>query len=90
MHKIFDVNEDNIVISRLVETKNNSNHLIWYLVEVIRPLVLILSNVRWCVKAINDKGRDKDQNNKLRSLCIDNDKLLNALPVYDNSYIKNK
>ena len=48
------------------------------LVEVIRPLVLILCKMSWCVKAINDKGRDKNKNNKLMSLCIDDDKLLNT------------
>ena len=50
----------------------------------------MLSKMSWCVKAINDKGRDKNKNNKLMSFCIDDDKLLNALPVYDNSHIKNK
>ena len=51
---------------------------------------MILCKMSWCVKAINDKGRDKNKNKKLMSLCIDDDKLLNALPVYDNNYIKNK
>ena len=36
------VNVDNIVISKLVETKNNSHYWIGYLDEVTRPLVLIL------------------------------------------------
>ena len=40
--KIQDVNIDNIIISKLVETKNNSKYLIGDLHEVIRPLVLIL------------------------------------------------
>ena len=40
--KIWDVNADNIVVSKLIETKNNSKYLIGYLGEVIRPQVLIL------------------------------------------------
>ena len=40
--KIQDVNIDNIIISKLVETKNNSKYLIGDLHKVIRPLVLIL------------------------------------------------
>ena len=39
--KIWDVNVDNIVISKLVETKNSYKYLIGYLDEVRRPLVLI-------------------------------------------------
>ena len=40
--KIWDVNVDNIVISKLVKTKTNSKYLIGYLVKDIRPLVLIM------------------------------------------------
>ena len=36
---VWNVNVDNIVISNLTETKNNSKYLIGYLDEVIRPLV---------------------------------------------------
>ena len=39
---IWDVNGDNIVISKWAKTKNNSKYLIVYLNEIIRPLVLIL------------------------------------------------
>ena len=38
--KIWDVDVNTIVISKFVETKNDSNYLIGYL--VIRPLVLVL------------------------------------------------
>ena len=41
--KISDVNVDNIVISKLVETKTNSKYLIGYLDKAIRSLVLIMS-----------------------------------------------
>ena len=37
--KIWIVSIDNIVILKVVETKNNSKHLIGYLVEIIRPFV---------------------------------------------------
>ena len=40
--KIWDTYVDNIVISKLIETKNNSKYLIGHLDEVIRPLDLIL------------------------------------------------
>ena len=36
----MDVN--NIVISKLIETKTNSKYLIGYLDKLIRPLILIL------------------------------------------------
>ena len=74
--KICDIDVDNIVISKLVETKNNSKYLIGYLDEVIRPLVLILPKMSGYVKTFKDKDVDKNQNNKLISLCIDDDKLL--------------
>ena len=36
--KIWDVNVDNKVISKLIETETNSKYLIGYLDKVIRPL----------------------------------------------------
>ena len=44
--KIWDVNVDNIVISKLIETKTNSKYLVWIKFEkAIRPLVLILPEI---------------------------------------------
>ena len=43
---IWDVNLDNIVILKLVETKTNSKYLVGYLDKVIRPLILILPKMR--------------------------------------------
>ena len=45
---IWHVNVDNIVISKLVEAKTNSKHLIGYLDQVTKPLVLVLvkKNIR--------------------------------------------
>ena len=46
-----------------------------YLDEVIRPLVLILPKMSTYVKTFKDKGGDNNKNNKLMSLCIDDDNL---------------
>ena len=90
--KILDVNVNNIVISKLVKTKTNFKYLIGYLNQDIRPLVLIMAKMSG-----NIKDWDKDQINKLMSFRIDDEKMedsknikLNALPVYDDRYIKNK
>ena len=43
--KIWDVNVDNIVISKLIKTKTNSKYLIGHLNKVnkvVKPLVLIM------------------------------------------------
>ena len=42
---IWDVNADNIVVSKLIKRKSSSKHLIGYLDEVIKPLVLILPKI---------------------------------------------
>ena len=100
--KIWDVNVDNIVISKLVKTKTNSKYLIGYLDKAIRPLVLIMPKMSGYVKTF------KDKNNKLIYFLIDDEKLLekykaiwtkiedlknielDALPVFGDRYIKNK
>ena len=106
--KNWDVNVDNIIISKLVKTKTSSKYFIGYIDEVIRPLVLIMPKVSGYVKTFKVKDGDKDKNNKLMSFRIDDEKLLekykairtkiedfknielNALPVYDDRYIKTK
>ena len=40
--KIWDVNVDNIVISKLLKAKTSSKYLIGYLDKDISPLVLIM------------------------------------------------
>ena len=47
--KIWDVNVDNIVISKLVKTKTNSKYLIRYLDKAIRTL----RHLKIKIKAIN-------------------------------------
>ena len=39
--KNCDIDADNIVISKLIETKNKSKYVIEYLDDVVRPLILI-------------------------------------------------
>ena len=69
-------NINNIVISKLVETKTNSKYLIEYLYKVIRPLILVLLKMSGYVKTFKVKNGDKDINNKLMSFHGDDEKLL--------------
>ena len=55
---ICDVNVDNVVISKLVETKTGSKYLIGYLV-IIRPLVFILPKISGYVKTLKLKMKIK-------------------------------
>ena len=102
--QICDANVDNIVISKLITIKTNFKYLIRYLDKTIRPFVLIMPKIRGYVKTF----KVKEENNKLMSFHIDDEKLsekykaictkieelknikLNALPVYDNRYVKVK
>ena len=59
--EIWDVNVDNIVISKLVKTKINSKYLIGYLDKTVRPLVLIVLKMSGYVKTF----KVKERNNKL-------------------------
>ena len=56
--------------------------MIGYLDNVIRPLVLILPKMSGYVKTFNDKGENKNENNKLMSLRIDDDKLLENIKPF--------
>ena len=66
--KIWDVDADNTVISKFIETNNNSKYLIRYFDNVIRPLVLILPKMSGYDKNSNgkDEEKDKNSNNKLK------------------------
>ena len=61
----WDVNVENIVFSKLVETRTNSKYLTGYLGNVIKPLVLILPKISAYVKTLKVKDGDNDKNNKL-------------------------
>ena len=43
--KIWEVNVDNIDISKLVITKSNSKHFVGYLDKDIKPLVLVIPQI---------------------------------------------
>ena len=73
--KIWEVNIENIVISKLVKTKTNLKFLTGYLGKAMRPLVLIMSKMSGYVKTFKVKEGDKDKNNKLMSFGIDDEKL---------------
>ena len=73
--KIWDVNVDNIDISKLARTKTNSKYLIGYLDEFVRPLLKCLKLVD-IFKTFKVEVGDKNKNNKLISFPIDDEKLL--------------
>ena len=56
--------------------------MIGYLIEAIRPLVLILPKMSGYIKIFKDEFGDK--NNKLISLHIDDDKILKKIQRYLN------
>ena len=70
--KIWDVNVNNLVISKLAKTKHNSKYLTGYLDKYIRPLVLIMPKLCGYVRTF----KVEDKSNKLMSFCIDDTKLL--------------
>ena len=103
--KNWDVNIDNIVISKLTQTKTNSKQLIGIKFDkVTRPLVLIMPTMSGYVKTF----KVKEGGDKLMCFRIGEERLLekckafwtkiedlkhiklNALPVYDDRYIKTK
>ena len=73
---LWDVNVDNIVISKLVKTKTNSKYLIGYFDKDIKPLVLIMLEMSGYVETFKVKDGHRNKNNKLMSFRIDNEKVL--------------
>ena len=65
--QIYDVDVNNLIISKLVETKKNSNYLIGHFDKVIRPLVLIMPKMIGHGKIFKLKYGEKDKNNKMMS-----------------------
>ena len=55
--KNLNVDVDNIIILKLIETKNNSKYLIGYLDDVIWALVFILLKMSGCFRTVKDKDR---------------------------------
>ena len=74
--KSWNVNVNNIVISKIIKVKTNSKYLIGYLDKAIGPLVLIMPKMSGYVKIFKVKDGDQDKNNKLMSFRIDNEQLL--------------
>ena len=71
--KIWDVNVNKMVISKLFKIKINSKYLIGLQFDkVIRPLVLMMPKMSGYVK----KFKVKHKNNKLMSFRRDDEKLL--------------
>ena len=77
----MDVNVDNIVVSKLIETKSNCKYLIGYLDKPIKPLVLIMPLMSGYVKTFKVKDRHKGKTNKLMFIRIDDKKLLQKYRV---------
>ena len=74
---IWDGNVDDIIISKLNETKSNFKYLIGIKFDkAIRPLVLIMSKMSGYVKTFKVKDGDTDKNNKWMFFFIDDEKLL--------------
>ena len=69
-------NIDKTVILKLVESKTNPKYLIGYLEKVIKPIVLMLPRMSGYVGTFKVKDKEKDKNNKLLSLRINEEKLL--------------
>ena len=102
--KILDVNVDNIVISKSVKTKTNSKYLIGYLDKTIIPLVLIMPKMNGYIKTfkVKEGGNklmpfcidDEKLLEKYKAIWTKIEDLknikLNALPVYDDRFIKSK
>ena len=68
---ILDIIFDDIIISKLVDTKTSSRYLIGYLDKVTKPLVLVLLKMSGYVKTFKVKD-----NNKSLLFRMDDDKLL--------------
>ena len=69
--KNWGVNVDNMVNSKLVETKTNSKYLIGYLGKVLRPINLIVPKTSGHVKTLTVKDGNKEKNTELMSFHID-------------------
>ena len=75
--KIGDINVDNIVISKLIETETNFKYLIAIkLNKTIRPLFLVMPKISGYVKTFKVKAVGKEKSNKLMFFCIDDENLL--------------
>ena len=100
--KNWNVDVDNIVTTKLVDSKFNSKYLIGYLDKIVRSLALILLKMSEYVNTFKFKFGDTDnllqkamisyqKTRKPFELKLKTEKIeLNALPVLDNRYTKIK
>ena len=79
---IWDVNVDNIAISKLVKTKTNSEYLIGYLDKVLKASALIIPKVSEYVKIFKVKDEDNDKSNKFMSFRINNESYLKNIKLF--------
>ena len=63
-YKVWDVNVDKIVMSKLFKTKTNSKYLIGYSDKAAKPLILIIPKMSGYVQIFKVKDGNKDKNNK--------------------------
>ena len=71
------------------ETENNSKYLIEDSDEVIRPLVLILPKMSWYINTFKNEGGDKNNNDSLMSLSIDDDNILQKYQTISTTDLRN-
>ena len=79
--KIWDVNVNNIVITKLVKTKTNSKYSIWYLDIAITQLVLIMPKRSEYIETFKVKDEDK-KHDKLMCFCVDDERLLKNIKLF--------
>ena len=63
-YKVWDVNVDKIVMSKLFKTKTNSKYLIGYSDKAVKPVILIIPKMSGYVQIFKVKDGNKDKNNK--------------------------
>ena len=74
-YNIWDVNFDDIVISKLVKAKTNSKYFIGMKFnKATRPLVMIIPKMSEYVKVFIVKKGDKDKNNKWIYFRVEDEK----------------
>ena len=82
--KILNLRNVILLISKLIEKKNNSKCLIGYLDKAIRPLVLIMPQISGYVKTF----KVEDENSKLMSFGTDDETILEKYYYIEKLYRK--
>ena len=78
--KLWDVNVDNIVLWKLVLKNNNSKYFIGIKFDKsTRPFVSLMPKMSGYVKTPKVTEGDKDKSNKLISIPIEDEKLLEKI-----------